>query len=103
MFATCLWVFKTVKVTITAREVIIGFNQFFPQRIKLEEIEKVAVDDKSYGGSGLRMRFVKGKFRIAYNTGQPRVVISIKNKRKEIVFSTNNPEKVIEIIERNMK
>jgi len=48
------------------------------------------------------MRLVKGKFRIIYNTGQPRVVISIKNSRKEIAFSTNNPEKVIEIIESNI-
>lgn len=98
----CLLIFKTVSVKITENEVIVGFNNFFIQKIKLEDIEKVKIDDKSYAGFGLRMRFVKGKFRIAYNVGQPRVVVSIKNKRKEIAFSTDNPEQVIEIIQANI-
>lgn len=71
---------------------------FLKQRIKLDDIEKVAIDDKFCAGSGLKIGFAKGRFRIIYNVGQPRVVVSIKNKRKAIVFSTNNPEEVIQII-----
>jgi hypothetical protein len=58
----------------------------------------VAIDDKFCAGSRLKIGFAKGKFRIIYNVGQPRVVVSIKNKRKAIVFSTNNPEEAIQII-----
>lgn len=96
---SCLLVFKTVKITITNEEIMVGFNNFFVQKIKFQDIEKVAIDDKSYGGSGIRVRFVKGILRIAYNVGPPRLVVSLKNKRKEIAFSTNNPERVIKIIE----
>lgn len=99
LMITCLLIFKTLNITITTEEVIIGFHNLFVQRIKIQEIEKVAFDDKSYSGSGLKVGWAKGKFRIAYNVGPPRVVISLKNKRKEIAFSTNNPEQVIKIIE----
>lgn len=95
----CLFGFKTLKIIITSEKVIVGFNNCFIQRIRFQDIERVANDDKSYGGSGLRFRFVKGKLRIAYNVGPPRIVITIKNKRKEISFSTDNPEQVIKIIE----
>lgn len=95
----CLLIIKTVKITITTQGIIIGYNKFFIQRIAFKDIEKVAMDDKLAGGSGFRIGFVRGRFRIVYNAGPPRVVISIKNRRKEIAFSTERPEAVIEIIE----
>jgi hypothetical protein len=97
-FAICLLIFKSIRIQIKTDEIIIGFNNFFFQRIKFKDIEKIEIDDKSYGGSGLRIRLIKGKFRITYNAGQPRLVISIKNKRKEIAFSTDNPDQVTEIV-----
>ncbi len=95
----CLFAFKTLTITITTAAVIIGFNSFMTHRIKFQDIARITPDNKFYGGSGLRIRLVKGKLRIAYNVGPPRVVISLKNKRKEIAFSTDNPEQVIKIIE----
>lgn len=94
----CLWIFKTLKIRITMDEIVLSFNGFFRQRIKFDDIEKVEIDDKSCAGSGLKIGFAKGKLRIIYNVGQPRVVVSIRNKRKAIVFSTNNPEQVIQMI-----
>ncbi len=98
IFAVCLLSFNTIRLKITNSEITVGFNRFFSQKIQLADIEKVEMDDKSYGGSGLRMRLTGGKFRIAYNAGPPRVVISIKNKRREIAFSSNNPEQIIKIL-----
>ncbi len=95
----CLFAFKTLTITITTAAVIIGFNKFITHRIKFQDIAKITLDDKFYGGIGLRVRLVKGKLRIAYNVGSPRVVISLKNKGKEIAFSTDQPEQVIKIIE----
>lgn len=100
---TCFYAFKTLKVKITTEKIIVGFNNLFIKKIKFEDIEKIEIDNNSYGGYGIRMRFVKGKIRIAYNVGQPRVVISIKNKRKEFTFSTNNPDKVIKLIKSKIK
>lgn len=97
----CLFAFKTLTITITTAAVIISFNRFITHRIKFQDIAKITLDDKFYGGTGLRVRLVKGKLRIAYNVGSPRVVISLKNKRKEIAFSTDQPEQVIKIIERS--
>jgi hypothetical protein len=94
----CMWIFKTLKIKNTEDEIVLSFNGFFEQRIKFDDIEKVAIDDKFCAGSRLKIGFAKGKFRIIYNVGQPRVVVSIKNKRKAIVFSTNNPEEAIQII-----
>ncbi len=99
----CLFAFKRIHIIITAEDIYIGFNKIFSKKIRFEEIERVEMDNKSYGGSGVRTTIAKGKIRTAYNVGQPRIVIAINNKKREIAFSTNNPEKVIKIVKSHIK
>ncbi len=98
----CLFAFKRIHIIITSEDIYVGFNKLFSKRIKFEEIEGIETDNKSYGGSGARTTIVKGKIRTVYNVGQPRLVIAIKNKKREIAFSTNDPEKVIKIVKGRM-
>ena len=53
-----------------------------------------------YGGFGIRLGLVNGKWRLVYNTiGHPRVVIRKRQgKVQEFVFSTRNPEGVIRAV-----
>ncbi len=54
------------------------------------------------GGAGIHFTWIKGKYRAFFNFLEyPRVVIFLKKKHGvvcEIAFSTEQPEKVIEII-----
>jgi hypothetical protein len=99
----CLIVFKQIRIIITTEAIDVGFNKIFSKKIGFEEIEGVEMDNKSYGGSGIRTAFVKGKIRTAYNVGQSRIVIAIKNKKREIAFSTNNPEEIIKIVKSHIR
>jgi len=69
--------------------------------IPFTEIEKVYLDQSNpflaYGGWGLRMRYFGGKYRLVYNMPRkPCVVITLKNKKREVVFATNRPDYWIE-------
>jgi hypothetical protein len=54
----------------------------------------------SYGGFGIRFGWVNGKRRLIYNTiNTPRVVLQqLREPNQEFVFSTRQPEKVIQAI-----
>lgn len=54
----------------------------------------------SYGGFGIRIGMVNGKRRLVYNLiGGSRVVLGLKKGRfDEFVFSTRNPEAVVDVI-----
>ena len=72
-----------------------------------ENIEDCYIDEASairYGGWGIRLGRVDGKWRTVYNViGGPRVVVSLnKGWIREFVFSTKNPEKVMRTIDRHV-
>lgn len=92
------------KLVIKMRPDGISVNYgIFKRTIKWENIEKCYVDEDSalgYGGWGIRIGSGKEGLRLVYNLiGRPRIVLSLKKgKFKEFVFSTANPQKVIEIV-----
>lgn len=95
-----LYQFRLLRIEYKLGELLIGYS-FFRSKILFNVIESVALDTSnpllSYGGWGLRTRFYRGRFRIVYNMpGKRCVVVSLKNKKRDIVFSTNKPEYWIE-------
>jgi hypothetical protein len=91
--------FSRLIIRITPGYISVGFG-FLKQKILLENIENCYLDETSaakYGGSGIRIGRVEGKWRLVYSiVGGPRVVLSLKKERfKEIVFSTGQPERII--------
>ncbi|RZN40355.1 MAG: hypothetical protein EFT35_02970 [Methanophagales archaeon ANME-1-THS] len=94
--------FRALSIKMTARSVIVGYG-IFKRTIFWDNIERCYVDEVSsirYGGWGIRIGRVKGKWRLVYNViGGPRVVLSLKRGRfGEFVFSTRNPDEVMRVV-----
>lgn len=99
--------FSRLSIKIIPQTINVSYG-IFKYKIHFENVEGCYLDEVSvirYGGWGIRMGRVKGKWRLVYNIiGSPRVVISLKKGRfKEFVFSTKNPEKVIGIINQQIQ
>jgi hypothetical protein len=93
--------FSRLTIRMTPRSISVGYG-IIKHSILWENVEDCYLDEVStirYGGWGIRIAKVKGKWRLVYNViGGPRIVLSLnKGKFKEFVFSTKNPEEVIKI------
>jgi hypothetical protein len=93
--------FSRLTIRMTPRYISVGYG-IIKHSILWENVEDCYLDEAStirYGGWGIRIAKVKGKWRLGYNVvGGPRIVLSLRRGRfKEFVFSTKNPEEVIKI------
>lgn len=91
--------FAKLTIKITAQGISVGYG-FIKHNIPWSNVADCYQDKAStirYGGFGIRLGLVNGKWRLVYNTiGDPRVVIRKRRGRiQEFVFSTRNPEGVI--------
>ncbi|MFW0860293.1 MAG: hypothetical protein AAGB97_09125 [Dehalococcoidia bacterium] len=98
--------FSKLNIKMTPRYITVRYG-IFKHKILWENVEDCYLDEASairYGGWGIRIGRVKGKWRLVYNViGGPRVVLSLnKGKCKEFVFSTNNPQKAIETVKQKL-
>ncbi len=94
--------FSTLKIAVDYKNVTVGYGMI-KNTIPREDIEKCFLDQTNailYGGWGIRIGRIKGKWRLIYNTvGDPRVVLVLKNRwYKEFVFSTRNPQEIIKLL-----
>jgi len=94
--------FSRMIIRMTHRSLLVGYG-IFKRTIPWENIEDCYPDESSvirYGGWGIRVGRVKGKWILVYNTiGNPRVMLLLKKGRfKEFVFSTKNPEEVMKVV-----
>ena len=94
--------FSRLTIRMTPGYISVGYG-IIKHLILWENVEACYLDETSiirYGGWGIRIARVKGKWRLVYNVvGSPRIVLSLKRGRfKEFVFSTENPEQVIKLV-----
>ena len=94
--------FSRLSIRITHLSVKVSYG-IFKHIIPWENIEDCYLDKASiirYGGWGIRIGRTKGRWGLVYNViGGPRVVLLLKKGRfKEFIFSTKNPEEVMNII-----
>lgn len=94
--------FSVLKITMTTGGLTVNYG-IFKHKIRWENIADCYLDESSplrYGGWGVRIAWVNGKWRLVYNViGGPRIVLSLKKGAfKEFVFSTKNPEEVMKTI-----
>jgi len=93
--------FNKLAIAITAQSITVGFGAF-KRVIPWNNVNSCYLDHASaigsYGGWGMRIGKVKGKWRLVYNViGCPAVVLELEKGRfREFVFSTKNPDGVIE-------
>lgn len=94
--------FSKLSIRITSRYISVRYG-VFKRQVLLENVEDCYLDRGlvfRYGGWGIRLAKVKGKWRLVYNVmGVPLVVLLLKKGRiQEFLFATKNHDKVIEII-----
>ena len=94
--------FGKLTISATSQSITVRYGMF-KKVMRWEDIGDCYMDEAqafSYGGWGIRIGMVNGKRRLVYNVlGGARVVLGLKNGRfDEFVFSTKNPEAVIEVI-----
>ncbi len=97
--------YQTLRITITEEAVLLKFG-LIRWRTRLENIQTCKMDDSpnliKYGGAGVHFAFVKGEYRAFYNFLEyPRIRITFHHKQglvQGVVFTTRQPEQVIEII-----
>jgi len=98
-----LYQFKTLVIRIEEKYILLQYGLFKVQ-INRENVTSAYLDTAnpllSYGGWGYRFGAFKGKPRKVLNIpGYPCVVISQKQTKQEIVFSTSNPGEIIKILQ----
>ena len=94
--------FSRLRITMTPRFIQVGYG-VLKRTIPWGSIEHCYLDEAStvrYGGWGIRIARVKGRWRLVYNVmGGPRIVLSLKEGRfRELAFSTRNPEEVLRVV-----
>lgn len=99
--------FFRLTININSEGLTVGYG-FLKKSIPWEKVEDCHIDETSslrYGGWGIRITRVRGKWRMAYKVvGRPRVVVSLNQGWiRELVFSTKDPEEAMEAIETHLK
>jgi hypothetical protein len=94
--------FIRLVIRVTYQDITVRYG-IFRRRIGWENIEDAYIDDTpaiKYGGAGIRTARITGEWVLVYNVvGGPRCVLKLKEGRfKRFVFSTKNPEEVINVI-----
>lgn len=105
LFSFFTWIvyqFKTLKILLTDQVLEVSFG-IFKRSILRTEIAKVYPDQLNpffaYGGWGIRTGRHLGQRRLVYNLpGKKNIVIALKDKKHEFVFSVNSPEHFILVL-----
>ena len=102
LFTSFLANLTTLSIKMTEESAFVAFG-IFRMRVRWEDVRGCDLDRLSSFVSaanwGVSMGFVGGRWRRMYNVmGYPRVELEMKKGRKSVVFSTKDPDKVIDII-----
>jgi hypothetical protein len=102
LFLALAITFSTLVIKLLPRSVVVGFGMI-KRTIPWDLIERCYMDEVSslrYGGWGIRIGRVRGKWRLVFNIiGAPRVVLALKRGGfDEFVFSTRHPDEMVRII-----
>ena len=97
----------TLSIRMTEDGAIVGFG-IFRAGVKWADVRECRPDRESSFLSaanwGVSMGFTGRKFMRMYNVmGSPRVVLELKGGRRALVFSTRNPDSVVDIIKKRIQ
>ena len=107
LFTSFLANLVTLSIKITEEDVVVAFG-IFRMRVKWENVKECHLDRGSSFLSaanwGVSMGFTGRRWRRMYNVmGCPRVALEVKSGRGAVVFSTNNPGAVVEIVKKQIQ
>ncbi len=106
LFLAIMANFVTLSIKVTPQQIYVGYG-IIKHIIVWENIADCYPDTASvvrYGGWGIRLASVGGKWRLVYNViGSPRVVLLLKEgKFQEFVFSTRDAEEVVRVVKQRI-
>lgn len=106
LFLAIMANFVTLNIKVTPQQIYVGYG-IIKHIIAWENIADCYPDTASivrYGGWGIRLARIGGKWRLVYNViGSPRVVLLLKEgKFQEFVFSTRDAEEVVRIVKQRI-
>jgi hypothetical protein len=92
----------TLSIRLTEEDAVVAFG-IFRMRVKWENVRECHLDRESSFLSaanwGVSMGFTGRRWRRMYNVmGCPRVALEVKSGRGAVVFSTKNPDAVMDVI-----
>lgn len=95
-FSFIIYQFRRLSILLTHDKLEVSYG-IFKHSILRTEIDEAYPDHLNplfaYGGWGIRMGRHNSKSRLVYNLpGKKNIVISLKNSKREFVFSLNSPE-----------
>ena len=94
--------FLRLTIKIDSEGLTVGYG-LLKSKISWDRVKDCSLDEDSTLWYGIRLGRADGKWRTIYNViviRGPRVVVSLKEGRiREVVFSTKNPEEVMEKIQ----
>jgi hypothetical protein len=90
----------TVKITLHGISVSYGIIKHNVPWANVADCYEDEASTAQYGGFGIRLGLVNGRWRLVYNTvGNPRIVLQKRQGRiPEFVFSSRNPQIVIRAV-----
>lgn len=96
--------FRALFIGMTPQEITVAYG-CIRRTVPWGDIEGCFWDESptfSYGGWGIRITRVSGRWRLVYNLiGSPVVILRLRSGRfREFGFSTRNPEQVLELVRR---
>jgi hypothetical protein len=97
--------FRVLVIRITGQSVTVAYGMI-KRTIPWGDIEFGFGDESPvfrYGGWGARIARIEGRWRLAFNViGAPGVVLRLRKGRvREFMFSTKNPQQVLDIVVQN--
>jgi hypothetical protein len=106
IFLVLTLVFIRLTIRVSFQGITVAYGPI-KKSIPWENIAGIEIDETSaikYGGAGIRMAKIKGEWVLVYNViGGPRCVLRLKEgKFKKFVFSTKNPEEVVNVVKGQM-
>ena len=93
------WNYRGIQIQVTNKELLIGYGFFNHKHIPISNIascKHTKTPLSKYGGAGVRYCFTDRSW--AYTTSLGNAVKIIRRKGKPFVFSSDNPEKLCNII-----
>ena len=94
------WNYRGIQIQVTNKELLISYGFFNHKRISISDIvscEHTKTPLSKYGGAGVRYCFTDRSW--AYTTSFGDAVKIIHRKGRSFVFSSDNPEKLCNIID----
>jgi len=98
--------FRKLNISISSQSITVAYGRikYFIPWYKIEGCYLDKNPGIAYGGWGIRMTKVKGKWLLVYNViGSPRVILELKSGRfGQFAFSTKHPDEVLNIIKQQI-